>query len=480
MTQYEAVIGLETHIQLNTTTKIFCSCKADSWNDPPNTNICPVCSGLPGVLPVLNRTVVEKGVLLATAMHSQIRRVSYFDRKNYFYPDLPKGYQISQYDKPLGSGGYLDVPVPTSEGHYIRRVMIHKLHLEEDAGKTKNVDGERWIDFNRCGVPLIEMVTGPDLRTADEAAQYLIRLRQLLRWIGISEADMEKAHLRCDANVSIRPVGADYLNPKTEIKNVNSITAVRDAIIKEIERQIREVEAGNRIETWTLEWDEDSGALKKMRSKETEADYRYFREPDLLPIRLDDAWLEEILTDFPELPLERRARFVSQYQLPEYDADILTAERSLSDYFEAAVKSYTGDAKRVSNWLMNDVLRMINERGISAAELQLTPAYLADIVKLVDANTINTSTGKALLEKVEKSGKAPAEIVAAEGLAQVSDLSAIQAVCQEVLDENPDQAAAYRAGKVSLIGWFTGQVMKKSRGKADPKLVKETLEKLLQ
>lgn len=480
MTQYEAVIGLETHIQLNTTTKIFCSCKADSWNDPPNTNICPVCSGLPGVLPVLNKTVVEKGVLLATAMHSQIRRVSYFDRKNYFYPDLPKGYQISQYDKPLASGGYLDVPVPTSEGHYARQVMIHKLHLEEDAGKTKNVDGERWIDFNRCGVPLIEMVTGPDLRTADEAAQYLIRLRQLLRWIGISEADMEKAHLRCDANVSIRPVGADYLNPKTEIKNVNSITAVREAITKEIERQIREVEAGKRIETWTLEWDEDSGALKKMRSKETEADYRYFREPDLLPIRLDDAWLEEILADFPELPLERRARFVNQYQLPEYDADILTAERSLSDYFEAAVESYAGDAKRVSNWLMNDVLRMINDRGISAADLKLSPTYLAEIIKLVDANSINTSTGKSLLEKVEQSGRAPSDIVAAEGLSQVSDLSAIQAVCQEVLNENPDQAAAYRAGKVSLIGWFTGQVMKKSRGKADPKLVKETLETLLQ
>ncbi len=281
MTQYEAVIGLETHIQLNTTTKIFCTCKADSWFDPPNTNICPVCSGLPGVLPVLNKTVVEKGVLLATAMHSEIRRVSYFDRKNYFYPDLPKGYQISQYDKPLASGGYLDVPVPASDGLYIRRVKITKLHLEEDAGKTKNVEGARWIDFNRCGVPLIEMVTAPDLRSADEAAQYLIRLRQLLRWIGISEADMEKAHLRCDANVSIRPVGADYLNPKTEIKNVNSITAVRDAIEKEIERQTREVEAGNRIETWTLEWDEDNGTLKKMRSKETEADYRYFREPDL-------------------------------------------------------------------------------------------------------------------------------------------------------------------------------------------------------
>ncbi len=297
MTSYEAVIGLETHIQLNTTTKIFCSCKADSWFDPPNTNICPVCTGLPGVLPVLNRAVVEKGVLLAAAMHSEIRPVSFFDRKNYFYPDLPKGYQISQYDMSLGKGGYMDLPMPQGGG--VRHITITKLHLEEDAGKTKNEHGRRMIDFNRCGVPLVEMVTGPDLRTADEAAQYLIRLRQLLRWLGISEADMEKGHLRCDANVSIRPVGATYLNTKTEIKNVNSIDAVREAILKEIDRQTREVDAGNRIEAWTLEWDEDRGVLKKMRSKETEADYRFFREPDLLPLRLDDAWKGQILSGLP-------------------------------------------------------------------------------------------------------------------------------------------------------------------------------------
>jgi len=251
MTQYEAVIGLETHIQLNTSTKIFCSCKADSWGDPPNTNICPVCTGLPGVLPVLNRAVVEKAVTLAAAMHAEIRPRSCFDRKNYFYPDLPKGYQISQYDLSVGKGGYMDVPMPSGGpdgGAYVRRVGITKLHMEEDAGKTKTEHGRRLIDFNRCGVPLIEMVTDPDLRSADEAAQYLIRLRQLLRWLGISEADMEKAHLRCDANVSIRPVGATYLNPKTEIKNVNSIDAVREAIETEILRQIREVEAGHRIE----------------------------------------------------------------------------------------------------------------------------------------------------------------------------------------------------------------------------------------
>jgi len=476
MPDYEAVIGLETHIQLNTLTKIFCPCKADSWNDPPNTNICPVCTGLPGVLPVLNKAVVEKAVLLAAAMHAEIQPVSYFDRKNYFYPDLPKGYQISQYDQPLARGGYLDVPMPDG---YTRRVNITKLHIEEDAGKTKNENGRRLIDFNRCGVPLVEMVTAPDLRSADEAAQYLIRLRQLLRWLGVSEADMEKAHLRCDANVSIRPRGVDYLNPKTEIKNVNSIVAVRQAIQTEIERQVRQVEAGKRVEAWTLEWDEDTGVLRKMRSKETEADYRYFHEPDLLPLVIGEDWKAEILANLPELPLERRKHFVQRYNLPEYDADILTSERSLSDYFEAAVQAYGGDPKRVSNWLMNDVLRMINESGVPAGSLKLSPAYLVEIIKMVDAGTINTNTGKSLLDKVEKTGRHPAEIVQADGLARVSDTDAIRAVCAEVLAENPEPVATYKAGKVTLMGWFVGQVMKKSRGKADPQVVKAILEELL-
>ena len=476
MTEFEAIIGLETHIQLNTQTKIFCSCKADSWNDAPNTNICPVCTGMPGVLPVLNRAVVEKAVLLAAAMHAEIPPVSFFDRKKYFYPDLPKGYQISQYDRSLAKGGYLDLPMP--EG-YIRHISIHKLHIEEDAGKTKNEQGRRMIDFNRCGVPLIEMVTGPDLRSADEAAQYLIRLRQLLRWLGISEADMEKGHLRCDANVSIRPVGADYLNPKTEIKNVNSITAVRDAIEVEIARQKREVAAGKRIAAWTLEWDEDAGVLRKMRSKETEADYRYFREPDLLSVELDDDWRKAILADLPELPLERRERFVTQYGLPEYDADILTGERSLSDYYEAAVQAYGGDPKRISNWLMNDVLRMINDTGIPAGELHLTPSYLAEIVRLVDSGTVNTSTGKALLETVQASGLSPAGIVEQEGLAQVSDRDAILAACEKIIAENPGQVASYRGGKTGLIGWFVGQVMRGSGGKADPQMTRSLLEELL-
>ncbi len=475
MTEYEAVIGLETHIQLNTTTKIFCSCKANSWNDEPNTNICPVCSGLPGVLPVLNEAVVEKAVILADAMHANVQPVSYFDRKNYFYPDLPKGYQISQYDRPLALGGYLDLPM----GSYVRRVHITKLHIEEDAGKTKNEAGRRLIDFNRCGVPLVEMVTDPDLRSADEAAQYLIRLRQLLRWIGISEGDMEKGHLRCDANVSIRPKGADYLNTKTEIKNVNSIEAVRTAIEKEIERQRREVEAGHRIEAWTLEWDDEAGMLRKMRSKETEADYRYFREPDLLPVRLEEEWLQSVLAGLPELPLERKDRFMEQYGLPEYDADILTSERSLSDYFESTVKAYGGDPKRVSNWMMNEVLRMLNEKGVTAGELRLTPAYLAEILKLVDSGAVNTSTGKALVTKVEESGKSPSAIVEAEGLAKVSDDAAIRAVVEKVLAQNPKEVEAYKGGKATLIGWFVGQVMREMRGKADPALARKILEELL-
>ena len=477
MTEYEVVIGLETHIQLNTKTKIFCACKADSWDDEPNTNICPVCTGLPGVLPVLNKAVVEKGILLSKAMQSEIRMRSFFDRKNYFYPDLPKGYQISQYDMSLASGGFLDVPMP--EG-YTRRVNIHKLHLEEDAGKTKNAGKQRLIDFNRCGVPLIEMVTGPDLRSANEAAQYLIRLRQLLRWLGISEADMEKGHLRCDANVSIRPKGSTELFTKTEIKNVNSIDNVKNAIKHEVERQIREVEAGNRVQAWTLDWDEAKNELRKMRSKETEADYRYFREPDLLPVDLTEDWLNEILADFPELPLERKDRFVEEYKIPEYDADILTGERNLSDYFETAVRLYGGDPKKISNYLMNDIMRMLNESGKTAEQLQLTPAYLAEILKMVDAGKINTSTGKSLLDKVETSGKSPVKIVEEEGLSLVSDDSAIRAVAEKIVASNPKEVETFRAGKETLIGWFTGQVMREMRGKADPKLATKILLELLQ
>ncbi|MFN2148305.1 MAG: Asp-tRNA(Asn)/Glu-tRNA(Gln) amidotransferase subunit GatB, partial [Anaerolineales bacterium] len=462
MTDYEAVIGLETHIQLNTQSKIFCACKADSWGDPPNTNICPVCTGLPGVLPVLNEAVVEKAILLAAAMHADtIQSRSYFARKNYFYPDLPKGYQISQYDEPLARGGWMDVPLRDGSS---RHVTITKLHIEEDAGKTVRRTGERLIDFNRCGVPLVEMVTGPDLHSAEEAAQYLIRLRQLLRWLGISEADMERGQLRVDGNVSIRPAGQELLNPKTEIKNVNSIDNLRDALQAEYERQVREVLAGHTIQAWTLDWDEDTASLRKMRSKETEADYRYFREPDLLPILVDDAWKSRVLEHLPELPLERRARFEEQYGLPPYDAEILTEERSLADYFEAAVGAYDGEAKDVSNWLMNDVLRIIRTEGIPAGDLKLTPQYLAEIVTLVGAKTITTNTGKELLARAQSSGESPAGIVERENLAQVSDTGQLEAIAAEVLAENPEQVDTYQGGKTTVIGWFVGQVMRKSGG----------------
>jgi aspartyl-tRNA(Asn)/glutamyl-tRNA(Gln) amidotransferase subunit B len=370
----------------------------------------------------------------------------------------------------------LDVVMPDGEA---RRVMIQKLHLEEDAGKTVYQGGKRLIDFNRCGVPLLEMVTGPDLRSADEAAQYLIRLRQLLRWLGISEADMERGHLRCDANVSIRPAGADYLNPKTEIKNVNSIENLRAAIKAEIERQVREFEAGHTIEAWTLNWDEDSGTLRKMRSKETEADYRYFREPDLLPIRVDGNWLTQIQYGMPELPLDRRDRFMQQYGLPAYDAEILTEERSLSDYFEAAVAAFGGEPKVVSNWMINDLMRMIREQGVSAADLRIKPHQLAEIIRMVESRTITGNTGKDLLDKVLATDRDPTEIVEKEGLALVSDEDALRSLASEILAQNAEQVRVYKAGKTALMGWFVGQMMRATRGKADAQLARRILEDLL-
>jgi aspartyl-tRNA(Asn)/glutamyl-tRNA(Gln) amidotransferase subunit B len=477
MPEYESVIGLETHIQLNTKSKIFCGCKADSWEDLPNTNICPVCTGLPGVLPTLNNAVVEKAVILALAMNADsVQPISYFARKNYFYPDLPKGYQISQYNEPLAVGGHIDIPLPKGG---IRRIQIEKLHIEEDAGKTVRDNGKRLIDFNRCGVPLVEMVTGPDFRSADEAAQYLIRLRQLLRWLGISNADMERGQLRCDANVSIRPIGSTDLHTKTEIKNVNSIENVRAAINVEVRRQIREVEAGRKIESWTLDWDETTETVRKMRSKESEADYRYFREPDLLPIQIEGGWIREIKKALPELPLARRARFVEQYELPEYDAEILTEEKSLSEYLESALSTFDGDPKVVSNWMINDLMRMIREKDILAGDLTIQPGQLAELIQMVETKEITGSTGKELLEKVQESGKDPKIIVETEDLGQVSDEVALRQIAKNVITQNPDQVATYKGGKSTVIGWFVGQIMRETKGKANAQLVQSILRELL-
>lgn len=477
MPEYESVIGLETHIQLNTRSKIFCGCKADSWEDDPNVNICPICAGLPGVLPTLNKSVVEKALLLALAVQADnILPISYLARKNYFYPDLPKGYQISQYAEPLARGGRLIIPSADGED---RVVNIEKLHIEEDAGKTVHQNGKRLIDFNRCGVPLVEMVTAPDIRSADDAAAYLIQLRRLLRWLGISEADMERGQLRCDANVSIRILGEDSLNTKTEIKNINSIENVRAAIKTEVKRQIQTVEAGQTIEAWTLGWDEDTETLRKMRSKETEADYRYFREPDLLPIRIDEEWLLEIKSSLPELPLARQKRFTLDYGLPDYDAAILTEERSLSSYFEATVKLSAGDPKTISNWVMNDVLRLIKEKKISAGGLRLIPKYLAEIIEIVESGMITRGTGKELLVNVEDKGKTPLELVELEGLAQVSDEETLKSMAMTIVDQNPKQVATYKAGKATILGWFVGQLMRATKGRADAKIVQSIFQELL-
>ncbi len=475
-TEYEVTIGLETHIQLNTVTKAFCGCKADSWNDAPNTNICPICSGQPGALPATNKGMVEKGLRLCLAMNSNVNLTSYFDRKNYMYADLPGGYQVTQDDRPIGVGGYMDVLM--DDGREIR-VHIHNLHMEEDAGKTKNEGDIRLIDMNRCGVPLIEMVTMPDMHSADEAATYLIRLRQLLRWIGVSEANMERAHLRCDANVSIAPKGSKELGKKCEIKNINSIEAVRTAINFEIQRQIREVEAGNKIEQWTIEWDNDAQVLRKMRSKETAADYRYFREPNLMPVVISPEFYEEVKASMPELPRAKRERFMSEFGLPAYDASILTTDRETAEFFEGACRAYAGDHKRVSNWMMNEVLRVVNDRGVSVRELSIQPEDLAEIIKLVDAKTVNTSTGKSLVDKVLETGKKPGVLVKELGLGLVSDEGAIREVCKKIVDNSPKEVASYRGGKETLIGWFVGQVMKEMRGKADPETAKSILIELL-
>jgi len=476
MTQYETIIGLEIHIQLNTNSKIFCACKADSWGDPPNTNICPVCTGQPGVLPVPNQAVIEKGALLASALHSEVLPVSYFDRKNYFYPDLPKGYQISQYDIAIGSGGYVDLPL---EGGGTRRVGIEKLHIEEDAGKTLHKPGRRLLDFNRCGVPLVEMVTGPDLRSADEAADFIRYLRKLARWIGVSDADMEKGKMRFDANVSIREEGATILNPKTEIKNMNSIEHGREAMNAEISRQIKEVEGGGVIESWTLDWNEETKTLSKMRSKETEADYRYFKEPDLLAVTLEPEKIQELLESLPELPSQREERFIEDLELSAKEAQLLTSDRALSDYFEQLLGEYNGQAKTAANWLINDLLGLVNDLDIAIDELFLTPEKLAEIIQLVDDGIINTSTGKDLVHKTQALKKDPRAIVEEEGLAQLTDSGAIEAICQEVINHNPDQVEQYKSGKGSVIGWLIGQVMAQSGGKADPQAVREILQDLL-
>ncbi|MEQ1896533.1 MAG: Asp-tRNA(Asn)/Glu-tRNA(Gln) amidotransferase subunit GatB [Vicinamibacterales bacterium] len=471
---YEAVIGLEIHAHLLTRTKIFCGCST-VFGALPNAQTCPVCLGLPGALPVLNRQAVDFAIKAALALGCEVQTESIFARKNYFYPDLPKGYQISQYEQPLALGGVVDLVV---EGAPCR-VGITRVHMEEDAGKSLHegfLDSARrtYIDLNRSGVPLIEIVSEPDMRTPAQAAEYFSRLRSLLVWIGVNDGNMEEGSLRCDANVSVRPVGQASLGTKAEVKNLNSFRYLEKALEYEIERQVELVSGGGRVVQETRLWDSSTGRTQSMRSKEEAHDYRYFPEPDLPPLVVDAARVEAVRATMPELPEARRTRFVAAYGLPAYDAGVLTQSAAVAGYFEATVAA-SGNAKLASNWVMGDILRMVKERDCAVETLPVTPASLGGLIRLIEQGTISSAMAKDVFVTMFSSGRTADDIVAAEGLSQNSDAGALAAIVAEVLAANPDAAAQYRAGKPQTFGFLVGQVMKASGGKANPKLANQVL-----
>jgi aspartyl-tRNA(Asn)/glutamyl-tRNA(Gln) amidotransferase subunit B len=476
--QYEPVIGLEIHAQLRTQTKIFCGCST-SFGAAPNTQVCPVCLGLPGALPVLNRTAVDYAIKAALALGCDVQPISIFARKNYFYPDLPKGYQISQYERPLALRGSLDI---TADGR--RTVHLTRIHLEEDAGKSlhegfPDSDRATYVDYNRCGVPLIEIVTEPDMRSAAQAADFFERLRDILVWIGVNDGNMEEGSLRCDGNVSVRPVGQEAFGVKTEVKNVNSFRYIEKAIEYEIERQIDLLEAGGRVVQETRLFDSSTGRTVSMRSKEEAHDYRYFPEPDLLPLAVDARRVETVRHTLPELPEARRHRFVAAYGLPEYDAGVLTQSAELAGYFEQ-VAADAGNPKAASNWVMGELLRTLKERGTSIAEAPLSPRALAGLVRLVDKGALSSSLAKDVFAKMYDSGRSADDIVAADGLAQIDDETAVLALVHDVMARHSDAVAQYRAGKNATFGFLVGQVMKGSGGKANPKLANQLLKRELE
>jgi len=471
----EAVIGLEVHAELLTRSKIFCGCSA-AFGAPPDTNVCPVCLGMPGVLPVLNRRVVEFAIRAGLATHCRIAPRSVFARKNYFYPDLPKGYQISMYELPLCTGGHLDVLV---DG-VARRIGLTRIHMEEDTGKSVHDadDGGSLVDFNRSGVPLLEIVSEPDLRTPAEAGVYLRTLRSILQYLEICDGNMEEGSFRCDANVSVRPRGETAFGVKVEVKNMNSFRAVEKALAFEIARQNEAVAAGERLRQETRLWDADREETRSMRAKEHADDYRYFPEPDLAPLVVDPAWVEEVRATMPELPGPRRERFERSYGLSSYDADVLTQRKDVADYFEAGVQAGAAP-KEMANWTATEVLRLVREEKLDAAlvirDWPITAAQVASLARLVQAGTITRSTAKGLLPRLRGTGRDPAELVASEGLAQVSDRGALERAVAEALAANPAQVAEYRAGKEKVLGFLVGQVMRASGGKANPQLVQELL-----
>jgi aspartyl-tRNA(Asn)/glutamyl-tRNA(Gln) amidotransferase subunit B len=472
--QYEPIIGMEVHAELLTQSKMFCRCSANFFGAEPNTLTCPVCTGMPGVLPVINRKAVEYAIMTALALNCEIVEASVFSRKNYFYPDLPKAYQISMYDLPLSQNGWLEIEVDGS----FKRIGIERVHLEEDTAKLFHMGGYSLVDFDRAGVPLMEIVSQPDMRSADEAYAYLTRLRQILRYLGVSSGDMEKGAMRCEANVSLRPVGSAGYGTKVEVKNLNSFRSVKLALDYEIQRQSGILDKGGSIEQVTMGWDEDRGVTVVQRSKEYAHDYRYFPEPDLPPLSISREWVEETRNRLPELPETRRNRFVAGYGLSAYDADILTTDKAVADYFETCVKTYP-EAKAVSNWITGELFRLLKETETDIEEVRITPAALAGLLTLVEKGVINQNTAKSVLGEMFQSGRVAAEIVAEKGLAQISDAGELGQIVDQVIAANPDPVAEYRAGKERLLGWFVGQVMKATGGKANPQLVTELLKEKL-
>jgi aspartyl-tRNA(Asn)/glutamyl-tRNA(Gln) amidotransferase subunit B len=472
--RYEAVIGLEVHAQLSTRSKMFCGCPA-AFGGAPNTHICPVCLGLPGALPVVNARAIEFAVRLGLATDCTIAHESIFARKNYFYPDCPKDYQISQFDTPLCSEGHLDVE------NGAKRIRIKRIHVEEDAGKLIHVDGadHSLVDMNRSGVPLVEIVSEPDLRTAREASEYLQKLRSLVRYLEICDGNMEEGSLRCDVNLSIRRPGVDALGVKTEVKNLNSFKQVEQAIEFEFERQSRVLDEGGRVSQDTLLWDPANGRASVMRSKEEAHDYRYFPEPDLRVLLVSEATIARVRDALPELPVAKEARFVSQYKLPTYDAALLTSARDIAEYYEDVVRA-GADPKAASNWVMGEVMAWINERKSSIGAFKIQPADLAELVTMQASGRINSSTAKDVFKQMLENGAKAAAIVATGGLEQVSDTSAIESDARAVLEENPEEVARYLAGKEQLLQFFVGQLMKRTKGKANPALATDAIKGLLE
>jgi aspartyl-tRNA(Asn)/glutamyl-tRNA(Gln) amidotransferase subunit B len=477
MTRYETIIGLEVHVQLETRSKMFCGCSANYAAAPPNTHVCPVCMALPGTLPVINREAVERTIMTGLALHCRIAEESVFARKNYHYADLPKGYQISQYELPLCLEGWLEIDTEAGA----KRIGVTRAHLEEDTGKLLHVNAHSLIDLNRAGVPLLEIVSEPDMRSPEEARVYLTKLQTILRYLKVSTADMEKGAMRCEANVSVRPLGQTKFGTKVEIKNLNSFRAVKLALDYEVARQVALLQAGERVVQVTMGWDEERGHTIVQRVKESANDYRYFPEPDLPPLLLDEAWVVGIAARLPELPDIRADRFVRDLGLDRRDANMLVANRSVADYFEAVVAAAADQEPRgVANWITGELFRLMNAAGVGIEAVRIRPAAFAELLTLVNTGKVNLNTAKRVLEVMFQTGRSAPEVVLELGLAQVSDVDTLNEAVTRVLVRFPDEIAKYRAGKGAVLDWLMGQVMRETRGKANPAVVRELLRKALE